>query len=337
MPATIAELPATPQEIYEDRSLYKPAEPNNPELAERVWRSLERSGNDRPWNAFNAIGGAALGLTEVVGTFGVAGASLDLEEISSVLTLDCLEWYIHENAQALKQRYLRGINFSHPTPISGLIGGMIDFQAIDPSLDRRPYKVPLTAGVLVIPEILEGRISNLFSKIDGSNAELSYVIIGDVGNYFAESIRQGQSLTLFGSAGDYAFTRAGGPVLRDNRTRPSVVIHGNVGDNAAESATSLSLTIKGDAGDCLGNWAGYVPTRFNTELKTSVLIRVDGHVGRLAAHHATGAFELSCGSLESLGDPIDLEGGVHVGPCPPFSEGHKTNPGKFLVNKKVRV
>ena len=300
MPATIEQLPATPLAILEDRSLFVPQEPADPEAVMRFWEQISRE-----------TGGERRLVSSVESTLHLRtreherAGDLDLEE---VLGFDALEWFIHQQAPEIASdeyinRYSKGCiaNSFWDALINKKIADRIASGSDD-----------IVAPVLVIPQDLDGLLSEINSWVRHSKVRVNSTIIGNVKDNFAERVEPNMAVKLFGNARNFTAAYAGR--VYGEKGKPRVTVHGDVAQAAGHCANSLVLHITGDAEGELGIHAGGF--RSPTE---SVLIRVDGNGGERIGEDAHGAFQISCGSFESVGKTkgANPDSHIEVGPNPP--------------------
>lgn len=306
MPVT--DLPASPEAILANRSLYTPTEPAKPEQVLAFWDGI------------HSARGSEVGLADSVeSTLRYYGPELE-ERLGltqeEALAFSSLEWWLHQRSDELAESE-KWISRSGFSAVSGMWGGLILKREADLILNNATSNPQALSGHLVLPEALDGtpgmhRSPGNYSDRVGTD----FTYIGNMGYGFAERVEAGSRTTLYGSAGRHVASYAGR--LRPQSGQPTVTIYGDTAGGAAHCAESLNLRITGDTGEQLARHAG-------GELGTNarVLIRVDGSAGKGVAEQARGNINISVGSIVSLGDISGLglelatRSSIEVGPHQP--------------------
>lgn len=317
----------TPQAVLEDRSLYSPAEPEYPELAEDFWRDIEKHGESTLAHSVSSTLYHRSFFRDAIEHRFPGNNQADL---ANVITLDTFEWYLHNFPPP---EFYDKRAAGHFNSIAGMVGGVIDYQLPKQSSnDEHNLRVACSNQLFVIPEGYDGRVRDLFHGLGGFGCMGKVTVIGDVSDDFACYVDQGMEVELFGNALDDVASNAS-RVNRANAKRPKVVIHGNVGKYAGRSASSLILEIEGNAGDFLGARAGYSPSFHDTpEHRTSVLVRIEGMTGSGVGDDAHGEISISAGFIGELGNVSKITSGtIHEGFYRPGTKDFKQYPGRLLA------
>lgn len=289
---TPTELSHSPEAILADRSLYTPVEPQDPEFALGAIRALTSYGENFPWTIKDRMRHMVVQEKN----------QADKLKFVDAFTLRSVEWFVHQRAAYYLEREAWGLRYGHHTIPSSLLEGAIGYEQ-EKAKDTIPSHV-------VIPELLDGLLANLGNSWPGWPIKTTY--IGNVADNFAERLSFRSEVSLYGNAGRTVGAYSGQTVKPE--AKPKLTVHGNVGDMAAWVANVLIMSVDGDAGDELAGHAGYSRMLYDPEGTFRTIVRVEGSAGKKVADCAYGSLYVSCGAIESIGEPVPgFTGSIEVG------------------------